>query len=144
MELDGRCVETANGTSWSSLKVWLTQTTAHIVFGQELRLSKEDVDAASKWAIDAGWKTLWAWSLPTAAGGKSAGVVLCVRSWMGLGLPPAGDDIIVGHRVVAGRVQAPGWPDVICYSAYFYCSEGMTDRNAGIFGKSENMLKATG
>eukprot|EP00973_Karenia_brevis_P082177 11392501-Karenia_brevis.AAC.1 len=53
-------IETVNGTAWSSLKVWLEQTAAHVALAQETKVLQDAVDEVSAWALHFGWKSLWA------------------------------------------------------------------------------------
>ena len=60
------------------------------------------------------------------------GVAIFVRSYLGLGTPPAGPAVLVEGRVVSGIVNTPGTNGFVAYAGYLHDAEGLSERNLGI------------
>ena len=120
-------------------------TSAHVVFGAETHTIGEHTAAASQWAKRHGWKSLWEDALPGAQQSYSVGgVAIFVRSYLGLGPPPAGDVSVVKGRVIAALINTPGTHGFVGYARYLHVSEGLTKRNLAILSAVGEHIAAHG
>ena len=125
-------VETVNGTTWAGIQKWLGLTSADVVLAQETSLSIDEIAAASEWASRKGWKSLWEPAEITPKLGRSAGVAVFARAWMGLS-EPANGAVVAPFRSVAGLVEPPGFlGGIVCYASYYHVGEGLSPCNVEI------------
>ncbi len=123
-------LQVANSTGWGPMKQILSSTSAHVVMGTETWVTADEEAQESAWCRGAGWKALFSPAIPTVGRGRRAGVVVAVRSHIGLGWAP-GDDtavLVEGHIVVA-HVAALVKGGYVNYTVYLHTREGMSDRN---------------
>ena len=77
-------IDTVNPNAWSNAQDYLGRTGADIVCVQEARIAGDDtVCTAEQTARGAGWKAAISHCDVTKAGGRSAGVAIAARSYMG-------------------------------------------------------------
>ena len=125
-------IETYNVSGWGSLKPYLAKTAAHVVLVQESHLLGEKADEASQIARRCGWKSVQAQALPGEGAGTSGGVMILVRSWVGICYPDYIGHVVVPGRVVAARVDYPGFPPFVAISAYLVSGAGLAAENLEI------------
>ena len=118
-------VETFNSTSWSTMKARLSETSAHILLGQEVHIVGLDAGYASGWARNRGWKCI----IEQATPGKQepfslGGVAIFVRDWLGLSEWPTHPDDNARGRLVSGLLEAPGYGSILLVSAYVLGGRG--------------------
>ena len=138
-------VVTANGTTWESLRVFLQQTSAHVVLGQEIHIMGSKVDEASQWAAKRGWKSVWSPALKgKGEHGTSGGVVILAKSFLGLMEPPGQEAQVVPSRVVSAVVEAPATRPIQVYSAYLTNGEGLSEANVDILRRTGKHATTSG
>ena len=92
----------------------------------------EKADEASQIARRCGWKSVQAQALPGEGVGTSGGVMILVRSWVGICYPDYIGHVVVPGRVVAARVDYPGFPPFVAISAYLVSGAGLAAENLEI------------
>ncbi len=124
-------VETANGTTWETMKKYLVSPAlrAHVLLIQETHLGEESIKGASAWALANGWKSIWSAATPGKGTGNQGGVAILARSYLGLSDPPWGYAEIEPGRAVAGLVEAPGIRPMVCVAGYLRHGEGLSAAN---------------
>ena len=86
------------------------------------------MDQVAQWLKDMGWKALWTLSVKTEVGGLSVGAAVLTRDLLALRIPEGGS-VVSPARAVAAAVHPPGFRAFVIYSMYFWCSEGLSERN---------------
>ncbi len=135
---------TANTTGWGPLQQLLLQTDVHVVMAQEHHLRGEDVAAASQWSIRHGWKSLWCEAEQGEGEGTKGGVVILVRSYLGLSRPPWGDQVVAEGRIVAATVEALSCRPMVVAAVYLKDGEGMSATNRALLAKLGERLRGLG
>eukprot|EP00972_Heterocapsa_arctica_P066470 9808774-Heterocapsa_arctica.AAC.1 len=84
------------------MKERLTETSAHIVWGQELHLRGQEAEHASDWARRNGWKSTILDAIPgKTEPDSSGGVGIFARDWLGMQ-----EVKIMGSDAAPGRLVA--------------------------------------
>ena len=127
-EVHGFGLLTINGSSWSTAKEVILQTSQHIrvVLVQETKLRGEQIDEQSATMHRLGWASAWEPAEVTALGGLSAGVAILVRGCHGLRAPQT----VVPHRALKVTVDLDSDKALTVMTLYGYEGEGMTTRQA--------------
>ncbi len=137
-------VLTANTTGWGPLQRLLASTDAQVVLAQEHELRGQEIAEASDWAIRRGWKSLWVEASVTEAGGRSGGVAILARDYLGLSPPPWGDPQIVPARAIAAKLEAPGCRPTVVMSTYLIDGIGPAAANRHILARIGDRLQSLG
>ncbi len=126
----GMSITTANGTGWGTILDWVGHHRGHVICGQEHRVVEEDIEYERGRAAARGWKTMWAPAVAsgTEANQASAGVVVMVRSHVGMAEPPGGAVVVPG-RVCAAMVEVSGIGWMVIYSVYGHCGDELGAHN---------------
>ena len=129
-------VTTANGGGWNPVKQLLTKQgpKSHVYLVQEHKLDEAKIGEAKIWLQSIGWRGLFLPCGRGVEGGPSAGVAILARADIGLEVPRHGGAEVTPHRILAGEVQLPGHPPLVCYSGYFLTGEGVAGRNRALYG----------
>ena len=121
---------TANTTGAKGLKRILSTTEADVVCAQELKVVGDTTTSLRNWASAKGWKCIINEAkMSKDTGGLSSGVGIFVREHIGLGHPPDGPAASKDGRAIAGLVEVPGLPAMICVAAYMRTGEGLSEGN---------------
>ena len=122
-------VESVNGGSWAAARDRILAAGAEVqAFAvQEHRLSSAKLSDAYRWLAARGWMAVWAPAVATAAGGRSGGVAVIVRSYLGLASPSWEGEVgnIDGH-MICGQVGLPDGRQLALASVYLRDSEGIS------------------
>ena len=119
---------TANGTCWSSIQAYVRHSNAHIICAQEHHLEASQTEEASQWCLRNGFKSVWgAATLSSSTGRTSGGTLLLVRKQFGL--TEATELVTPSDRMVAGKVDVPGYRQLLVTSTYFQTAIGMKTMN---------------
>ncbi len=135
---------TANTTGWGPLMRLAMSTDADVILAQEHKLRGAEVATASDWALRKGWKTIWEEAALTTEGGRSGGVVIMVKSHLGLSPPPWKDATVVKARAVAATLEAPSMRPTVLVSAYLFDGVGPSAANRGILAAIGGKLQSLG
>ncbi len=129
----GMSITTANGTGWGTILDWVGHHRGHVICGQEHRVVEVDIEYERGRAAARGWKTMWAPAVAsgTEANQASAGVVVMVRSHIGMAEPPGGAVVVPG-RVCAAMVEVSGIGWMVIYSVYGHCGDELGAHNWGL------------
>ena len=77
---------TYNGNTWQSIKAFVLQAEANVVFAQEHKLDGDQLVEARLWATRNGWASYWSCAHRSQVNGKSGGTLILVRkdlqSWI--------------------------------------------------------------
>ncbi len=122
-------VESANVTGWEALKKRLLATEAHVLLAQETWVLQAYQSAASTWAINHGWKSIWAPATHGPNGGAAAGVAIFARSYLGLRYPTHGPHVWHEAHAVAAVLEAPSFRPMILASVYLHNGQGPSRQN---------------
>ena len=91
-------------------------------------MDASQIDEASQWCLRNGYKSVWgAAAVSSVTGRTSGGTFLLVRKQ--LGLAKADDYILPSDRMVAGKVDIPGYRQLLVTSTYFETGVGMKALN---------------
>jgi exonuclease III len=138
-------IETVNTTAWSSAKIHLAKSVAHIVCIQEHKLvSLNDIEEASQWGLANHWKSLWTPAEFTENGGKSGGTAIFVNRAFGLDKPVGYDENLVPARLTGGIVEAPGHRPFLLMSVYLQVGVGLGTFNLNILQKCGQVVAEQG
>ena len=102
-----------NGSSWTTAKAQIEALghEVHLVFVQEAKLWEEEIPAAQSWAGFRGWKAVIAPAVPGPAGGRSGGVAVLARDWLGMHPVPLAkgreEPVFAEGRCIAVEVHFP-------------------------------------
>ncbi len=137
-------IETANATSWGSMKRYLRSTPAHLVLAQEHHLGPEAILAASAWALRRGWRSVFAPAVKGDGSGWKAGVAIFARDELGLSMPRVGSHVITPGRAVAALLEAPGYRPCTVVSIYLEDGAGLSAANLAHLEAVGNCIAAQG
>ena len=127
--------ETVNCTSFASLKNYLAVTKANLIMAQELWLLQHEVGEATQWALGQGWCMIASPSVPGHGRGKSAGVAILAREYLGLRHPDNGMWEVVPGRAICAVVCVPVIGQLHIYCMYLHHCVGLDAQNTGILKK---------
>ena len=123
-------IDSFNCNAMSTGQSYLQDTSADVVLFQELRTDGDSLLAAQRRAKRNKWALAVEAGKRTEAGALSAGVGIAVRSHIGLAVAP---DLVhfecCESRVLITHMGAICIGGVFLVSAYFWCSEGASQRN---------------
>ena len=113
-------VESFNGTAWSAIKHRMLQSPASIFFAQETHLGPEATDAASEYLKRRGWNSLWTPAFPgaNATSWKGGAFIAVSTERVGISLASPNCSTVVPGRIVAAKIEAPGYPPFLGSSIY--------------------------
>ncbi len=123
----------ANSTGWGELKDLMSSSQPDFFVGVETWVTPDLLDQESDWCKRAGWKALLEPALVTEAGGRSAGLMVAVKPWVGMGYAPGSSSVtLVPNRLMVVHVNAMVKGGMITYAVYLHDAEGLTNRNIDI------------
>ncbi len=123
----------ANATGWGKLKDLMSSSQADFFVGVETWVTPDLLDQESDWCKRAGRKALMEPALGTEAGGRSAGLLVAVKPWVGMGYAPGFSSVtLVPNRLMVVHVNAMVKGGMIIYAVYLHDAEGLTNRNIDI------------
>ena len=113
-----------NGNSWSTIKSFMTSTSANIVCCQEHKLvTDNDLIEAKLWCRTHGWQSFFSCGSTTKKGGKSGGTGVLVRTHIQAWIPGEFGDAkgtFWPYRSASVMVHAGGLGVVCISSCYFF------------------------
>ena len=122
---------TANANCWETLKeVVLKNSTAHVIFAQEVKITQDMLKYAQLWARKNKWKLFVAPCLKGPSQGKSAGVAILVKAHLDAH-PDLMDitSIVVPGRVMAVPLRLKAFGVIVLYSIYLETSMKLAEPN---------------
>ena len=121
--------DTVNPNAWGAGADYMKRTSADVILPQEVKLPEgEPCQAAEQAARNAKWKLAIEPCLVTAKGGRSVGVAVVVRNYIGMSTPKAVEASQCLHargHFAMKRVAAMVKGGIHCGSAYLFSGVGV-------------------
>ena len=117
-------VETFNATSWKTLWKWLKVTDATVVLAQEVGTLPGQHASHSRAALELGWQSIFACSVPGDKGHTRSGVAIFARPEACMRKDPHCPGSRQG-RLLSALLTPPGWPEIRVISAYLATGAGI-------------------
>ena len=134
-----------NANSWTTLRGYLEDCKAMVVFAQELKLQGEAVQEASAKALKMGWRCLLTAADPGPKVGASGGVGIFVRGEVGLRSWTSAKSMgCAGSRLLAAIVDVPGLGSVLGLVTYMFTGVGTGRPNVQLLGKAGEAIQHWG
>ena len=128
-------LETANTTSKRSMKRWIAQTKADVVFVQEHGVADGKTSQLKSWAARRGWQCVLSPSLAAKGKAVKAGTAIFARQNIGLAELKGVPAEVVPGRLAAAVLALPNWPRILAGSVYLVAGAALQPANRQILAE---------